>query len=91
MSAEPQTHIPKVTPLAEDRTSVPAIALSPSEARFVTRPPLPAKTLKAALADGELVAHRVGVNAYITVPDLLSWITNKEEYDNGRRSNPRSA
>ena len=28
--------------MAEDRTSVPIIALSPKEARFVTRPPLPA-------------------------------------------------
>jgi hypothetical protein len=76
--------------MAEDRTSVPVIALSPSEARLVTRPPLPAKTLKAALANGELVAHRVGVNAFVTVPDLLHWITNKEDYSNGRR-NPRSA
>jgi hypothetical protein len=74
--------------MPEDRTSLPVIALSPKEARFVTRPPLPAKTLKTALASGELVAHRVGVNSYITTADLREWIANQEEYSNGRR-NPR--
>ncbi|SIO24752.1 hypothetical protein SAMN05443247_03124 [Bradyrhizobium erythrophlei] len=71
--------------MAEDRTSTPVIALSPTEARFVTKPPLGAKTIKHALQSGELVAHRCGVNAFITVPDLLEWITNKEDYRHARK------
>jgi hypothetical protein len=43
--------------MAEDRTSTPVIALSPSEARFVTKPPLGAKTIKHALQSGELVTR----------------------------------
>ncbi len=74
--------------MVEDRTIVPVIALSPSEARFVTRPPLPAKTLRAAMASGDLIAHRVGVNPYVLVTDLHHWLSTKPEYSNGRRRHP---
>ncbi len=71
--------------MAEDRTATPVIALSPTEARFVTKPPLGAKTIKHALQSGELVAHRLGVNAFITVPDLIEWISSKEDYRHARQ------
>jgi hypothetical protein len=71
--------------MVKDRTTVPAIALSPSEARFVTRPPIPMQTLRRALTNGELIAHRVGVHPFVLVSDLTQWLSAKPEYSNGRR------
>jgi hypothetical protein len=53
------------------------IAYSPQNAHTAFDPPCSKRVITAALRKGELVAHRVGVRAYITREALTTWINHQ--------------